>query len=45
MCLRTAAFEKTPATCAAVFRAMGDEMPEEFAVRYLYDWKPDPPLT
>jgi hypothetical protein len=29
----------------AVFRAMGNEMPEEFTVVYLYDWKPDPPLT
>jgi hypothetical protein len=28
----------------AVFRAMGDEMPEEFGVRCLYDRpKPDPP--
>ena len=27
----------------AVFRAMGDEMPDEFAVVYRYDWpKPDP---
>jgi hypothetical protein len=30
----------------AVFRAMGDEMPEEFLVTYVYDWpEPGPPLT